>query len=230
MHDDLTIIYYTANHVPGCFLENTKRQLLEAVGDTPIISVSHKPMELGDNICVGDIGRSAYNIYKQILIGAKAAKTKYVATAEDDVLYPKEHFEHRPEDGVFAYDVHKWSIYTWTQPPFFSYRERRTMTSLIVTRDALINALEERFAKYPDPNSIPERYWGEPGRYDKGLGVKPIPTEQYQAYVPSIVFSTEQALAFDNLGTRKRHPKVRATELPQWGSAEFILKLYTCTI
>src|SRR5574337_272588 len=110
---DLTIIYYTSNwldtHNPY-FLANTKKQLLKAIGDLPLISVSQKPIALGKNICVGDIGRSHLNIYRQILIGAKAAKTKYVALAEDDILYSWEHFhEHLPEKGKFAYDINKWS-------------------------------------------------------------------------------------------------------------------------
>ena len=67
--NDLTIIYYTANHISDYFMANTKKQLIRAIGDAPIISVSQKPMKLGKNICVGDIGRSGYNLYKQILIG-----------------------------------------------------------------------------------------------------------------------------------------------------------------
>ena len=224
---DLTIIFYTANHISDHFMVNVTKQLKRAAGDYPIISVSQKPMALGQNICVGDIGRSVYNIYKQVLIGAKAAKTKYVATAEDDVLYPDNYFAHRPEDGVFAYDMNKWSIFTWVKPPFFSYRERRTMTNLTVTRDALIETLEERFEKYPDPDKIPAHYWGEPGRYEGRMGLTEVKDERYRSYIPSIVFSTEEALAYANLGSRKRHSIIRATALWGWDiNAEEALKLY----
>ena len=72
--NDLTIIFYTANHISDYFMANIQKQLLKAIGDTPIISVSHKPMKFGQNICVGEIGRSTYNLYKQVLIGAKYAK------------------------------------------------------------------------------------------------------------------------------------------------------------
>ena len=41
----------------------------ESAGDTPIISVSQKPMDLGNNICVGDVERSSQNGYMQLLIG-----------------------------------------------------------------------------------------------------------------------------------------------------------------
>ena len=76
---DLTVIYYTANYLNNRFADRVREQLIRAIGQTPLISVSHKPMDFGENICVGDIGRSVYNIYKQVLIGARAAKTKYVA-------------------------------------------------------------------------------------------------------------------------------------------------------
>ena len=74
MTNDLTIIYYTANRISPHFMANTQKQLLVAAAGTPIISVSHKRMNLGQNICVGRIGRSSYNIYWQILQGVRAAK------------------------------------------------------------------------------------------------------------------------------------------------------------
>ena len=227
---DLTIIFYTANYISDYFMENVTNQLKKAAGDTPIISVSHKPMDLGTNICVGDIGRSAYNIYKQILIGAKAATTEFVATAEDDVLYPPEHFEYRPKGDTFAYDTNKWSIYTWTKPQRFSFRkDRRTMTSLIVRREALIKTLEQRFEKFPTPDlpfNIFHYHWGEPGRFENHLGIDPVESERFLATVPHIVFSTPEALAFSNLGTRKAHGNIISHEVEPWGTAEEIANLY----
>lgn len=223
---DLTIIYYTANHISPFFMANTQKQLLKAVGNTPIISVSQKPIKFGKNICVGDIGRSSYNLYKQILIGARAATTKYVATAEDDVLYPQKHFVYRPAKDVFAYDINKWSIFVWDNPPHFSYRNRRTMTSLTVSRTALIKTLEKRFAKHPDPNNIPLAWWAEPGRFDGYLGIEHVKNERYMCPIPSIVFSTPEAMAFEITGTKKRRGSVRAIEIEPWGTAEEIIKLY----
>src|SRR3989304_7380503 len=151
--NDLTVVYYTSNwldtHNPY-FLENTKKQLLVAIGDLPLISVSQKPIAFGKNICVGETGRSHLNLYRQILIGCKEAKTKYVAMAEDDVLYSHEHFHYRtPEKDVFAYNMAKWSLFTWSRPPVFSLRiKRKVVNSLIAKRDMLIEALEERFALF----------------------------------------------------------------------------------
>ena len=61
--DDLTIIYITANVVKEKFGEKVREKLLESAGDFPIISVSQKPMDFGENICVGEIGVNFRNIY-----------------------------------------------------------------------------------------------------------------------------------------------------------------------
>jgi len=226
MNDSLTIIFYTANHISDYFMGNVIKQLKKSAGDIPIISVSQKPMRLGDNYCIGDIGRSVFNIYTQVLMGAQKAKTKYIATTEDDVLYPPEHFDYRPKDDVFAYDTAKWGIYTWSKPPIFSYKERRNMTSLICNRKALIRTLEERFVKYPNPNNIDTRVWGEPGRYEKHLGITEVKSERFEANVPHIMFSTQKALSWEGLGNRKKHGVIRAYDIPFWGRADDIIQLY----
>ena len=122
--NDLTIIYYTANQNSDYFMNNTQKYLLEAIGNTPVVCVSFKPTLIGKsctNICIGEQKRSNYMIYKQILLGAKEAKTKYVAMAEDDMLYHPSHFAFRPKnDSTFSYNINKWSIFLGL-PPLFSH-------------------------------------------------------------------------------------------------------------
>jgi hypothetical protein len=233
--DDLTIIYYTANNNNPYFMKNTQEYLLKAVGDTPIISVSFEPTVIGnncENICIGKQQRSNYMLYKQVLIGVRAAKTKYVAMAEDDTLYPTEHFLMKPPEDELLYDVNKWSIFSWEKKkPIFSKREgRRTMNMLIAPRELLLKNLEDRYAKYPTFESIPphiwEFYWGEPGRFDDHLGIPRPKSQKIECEIPSIMWSTPEALGFLHLGTRKAHAKIQATEDPYWGKAEDLLKLY----
>jgi hypothetical protein len=97
-----------------------------------------------------------------MLRAAKLATTKYVAVAEDDTLYHETHFTfHRPADDVFAYDQNRMALFTW-DTPMFHWRNRRSNCSLIAPRLLLIEALEERFAAWPD--GIPEKIVGELGR------------------------------------------------------------------
>ena len=222
-----TIVYYTANVIPESFGKKVRDQLLKSANGIPIISVSQKPIELGKNICVGDIGRSTLNIYRQALIGAKEAKTKYIAMAEDDALYSPSHFDFvPPKDDTFYYDRNIWGIYTWTKPPVFSYKGRRNLWALICSRDLFIRTMEERFAKYPNDDTVPLQLWGEPSKYERQLGVKVNKWKFYYANEPSIVFSHPTALGYKTLGKRKRLGEKRTEELEPWGSAEKIVSFY----
>ena len=232
-HKDATCLYYTANKNSKYFINNTQECLLKAVGETPIISVSFKSAIIGDNctnIVIGERERSVYQMYQQVLIGAKEAKTEFVFLCEDDMLYHPTHFDYRPEGDVFAYNINKWSIFSWVEPSFFSYRLRKLMNSLIVRREALIKNLEERYAKYPVYDKIEfekiRKYWGEPGKYENHLGINTIETEEYKSEYPNVMFSTPEALGFEGLGKRKAHSSIRVNEVASWGTAESILKLY----
>jgi len=224
--NDLTVIYYTANVISEWFAENIRFQLKSVIGDAPLISVSKKPIDFGTNICVGNTPRSNANIYRQALTGAKAATTKYIAMAEDDVLYSPEHFKHRSSPGKFAYNVGYWGLYTWSDPPVFSFKGRRNTHSLICERDLFIEAVEERFAKHPDDDKIDPNLFGELGKYDRQLGVTVRETEEFYTHPPNIMFSHESALAFSNLGKRKRLGVMLADRIPYWGTAREIRKMY----
>jgi hypothetical protein len=231
---DITIVYYTSNfldEVNPYFLENTKKQLLKAADGLPIVIVSQKPTLFGDNsinVCLGNIGRSHLNIYRQILEGCKAAKTEYVAMAEDDILYSWEHFHSKvPLKDVFLYDMNKISLFTWTKPPMFSFRHNRMVVNqLIAKREMLIEAMEERFAKFPDESKVPLKHWGDPGRYENYLGVTVRETDQFMSTCPSIVFSHEHAYGYLNQGRKKRLGDLRIIEVPYWGRAEDVLKRF----
>jgi len=235
---DITVIYYTSNNLEEknpYFVKNTKRQLLKAIGDHPLISVSQKPMDFGQNICVGDIGRSHRNIYSQILTGCKASKTAYVAMAEDDILYSYNHFHtYVPRRNKFAYDMAKLSLFTWTKPPLFSFRTKRLVVNqLIAPRQYLIDAMEERFARIPelkklglDDDQINSR-WGDPGRYEDLLGVTVRKREEFYSSVPSIVFTHKNAFGYEtNHGKRKMMGDIRIVEEANWGKASEVLKQY----
>ncbi len=227
--NDLTIIYYTANFISDKFMKNIQKQLLTASGDLPIISVSQKPMNFGRNICVGNIGRTHINIWREAYIGAKEAKTKYIALAEDDVLYSPGCFtRHTPTPGVFAYNQNVWRLYTWVKPAIFSYLDFINMNSLVCERDLFVEAMEERFAKWPDDSKINLSDWGEPGKYEgKGhLEVTERKIEEFYSPISNIAFSHQTALSFLHLGKRKKLGYLRSFEVPYWGHAEEILKLY----
>ena len=224
---DLTLIYYTANVAPTHFTDHTRTQLISAAGEIPLISVSKKPMDFGENICVGNTPRNQYQIYKQALAGAKAATTPYIALCEDDVLYSPEHFKFRPKDGHWGYNMNAWNLYTWGEP-MFSYKApggRRNLNSLICQRQLFIDAMEERFSKWTEEN-FDLKTFGEPGKYDNQLGTTAHPSQAFYTNPANVVFSHQTNLQFQGLGTRKGLGQVRAYAIPYWGDAGEIRSIY----
>lgn len=221
---DITVVYYTANVISDFFMKNVQKQILKAAPDIPIISVSHKPIKFGENIVVG-LPRHHLSIYKQALIGAREAKTRYIALCEDDVLYSPEHFRFRPKPGTFGYNLGSWNIFTWGVP-IYNHKERRNMSGLICERELFIEAMEERFGRWPDENKIDLGHWAEPSKYENYLKVKVQTPDFFHTNPPNIVFTHQTALSYDNLGERKKMGDIRALTVPYWGDVSNIRSLY----
>jgi len=220
---DLTIIYLTASVIQESFAEYQRKILLEAAGEYPIISLSRKPLNFGKNIL--QIGPKCLDtIYREMLRGAKVAETSYVAIAEDDTLYPKEHFTfYRPDKDTFAYNQNRLALFTWGIPTY-SWRNRKTNATLIAPRELMIEALEERFAKYPNP--IPEEIVGELGRSMVERNLKITLRKSVEVYSEiSVIQMNHDAGSDDRV---KRHRKklgpIKAFDIPFWGRAEDIVK------
>lgn len=227
--NDLTVVYYSVNEISDRFMENTWTQLRLAT-EAPIVAVTREPMLTErdeDTSILVDLPRHHLSIYRQALMGALAAQTRYIALAEDDVLYAPEHFRYRPEPGKFAYNMNVWNIFTWGEPMFTQkLGGRLNLSGLICERELFIEAIQERFDKHPDDDEIDLRAWAEPGKYERQLGVTVREREAFTTNPPNIAFSHQTALSFENLGERKRAGEVRAIEIPYWGKAIDILKLY----
>jgi len=143
MIDRLTVIYYTCNQEEEAFEKIIQKSLLNVIGDTPLISVSHKPINFGKNICVGNIGASDMNIFRQLLMGCEAATTPLVATAEADCLYPPSgYFDFKPvkEDMAYRY-TNLWFIY---RKKAFYYKKDYSLCAQLSGREYLIKYLKRR--------------------------------------------------------------------------------------
>lgn len=157
MKDLYTILYYTSNREDEAFENLVKRKLLEVCGDIPIISVSQKPIDLGKNICVGDVGACDFNLFRQILIGCEAAKTPYIISAEADCLYPPEYFQFKPDDEAEYYRfgplyiLSKWGSGDWSG--FWS--KSTAPFAQITKRGYWLRELSKVFADKP--------LWSKPG-------------------------------------------------------------------
>ena len=170
-----TIIYLTDNTLDPILATKCREKLLEAAGDHPIISVSQKPIELGTNICVGEIGRSWMSIMKQQLVGLHAAQTKHIAIAEHDCLYTREHFDWTPpRDDVFYYNQNHCLVEWHGNHPELDgmysrwSNGRNALSQLICSRELLIACVEERLSLIEKGLEI-MRKAGEPGACPAGF-------------------------------------------------------------
>lgn len=222
---DLTIIYLTVNKMPKKWMDFQLHHLRQAVGDYPIISISREPMVLGTNLIQTE-EPSYWNIYRQILRGAKLADTPYIAVAEDDTLYTTQHFsEFRPPLDAVAYDRSRWSLFVWS--PIYCMRQRRGNFAMIGSRQLVIEALTEREDKFPNGH----HYTGEIGReiVERRLGVTPRKAVDFYSKGPIVNLNHDTGI--DNNASRRRgwvkkHGEMQAYDIPHWGKAVDIAEIY----
>ena len=157
----------------------------------PVVSITHRPVAFGDErIVVGDVTPSIVQVYFNILAGCRAATTEYCASAEDDCLYTSDHWDYRPSLDTFAYNEHRvvltrrLSDNGKRRQAFFYARPRTQMGMGIYPRELMIEALTEKFARYPNPpldTTIAKKAgFGEPGRYEKNLGLTRRKLERFK--------------------------------------------------
>ena len=213
---NLTVLFYTCNQKPEPFATNVRNVLLEAIGELPLISISHQPLDFGRNICIGESRISAYTLYQQVLIGAEEAKTDYIACTEDDVLYAADEFTFRPPDKeTFCYNKNRWWI---ESSGLFRWRNRTALSGCVAPRQLMIDTLKRLFEKFPVHPETREGLTGfaEPGRYEVYLGLPQVNLSFFRTKIPIVTFNTKPSLG----GLRKSDPRDLYTEtLPYWGTA-----------
>jgi hypothetical protein len=150
MRNDLTVVYYSSNRERPEFEAKIMRSLRHASRPLPIISVTQKPMDFGENICVGEREASSHNAWRQLQIGAEAAKTRYVITAESDFIYPKSYFRFVSKKPHIAYLAKPlWVCFRLRgKAKVFVYKPRSSEAAMIVGRDCLIDGIEKVLSGY----------------------------------------------------------------------------------
>ena len=229
--DDLTILYISASQMPEQWMKFQIGHLLRAIGDTPIISVTRKPLNLGTNL-IDEEPISYWNIYMQMLRASLLATTSYVAMAEDDTLYTKEHFtEFRPPIHSVSYDRARWSLFTWDI--MYCMRQRVSNCSLIAPRELLIEALMERKLKWPKGRE--NEAVGEVGRpiIERKLQISHVEMVEWYCKNPIVMLnhptgtdSGVYPVRPDGRKMVKKHGQMKAYDIPYWGKATDIIKVY----
>lgn len=215
--NDITILFLTLKKLPLGWQAYHKNVLINAAQGAQIIEISP------DGDIIQDAPPSSSNVYRQLLRGCQHATTEYIAVAEDDTLYCPDHFQYRPAKGVFAYNQSHWSLFTWGEP-MYSWRDRLGNYTLVAHREDVVEALTERFLKYPD--GTPEGRTGEIGRWrtDAQLGLTPRKVEEFKTNTPVINIVHQSGLDERARRQRKAHGTLRAYDIPYWGKASDLIK------
>jgi len=211
--ENLTIIYYSSNTECPRFEERIVENLKKQAGDIPIISVSHKPMGLGKNICIGERPVCYSNLWKQQLIGLREAKTEFCITAEADCLYPPEYFTFTPtsNDRVYRYD-NVW-VY-WRRRSKF-WRKAQCEGAQMCNREYWIERLEamldghKGWEPMDNPSQLVTQIFTEGSKVRQGKWTGN----------PVITFKTGKGIS-GKTGLSREYASV--TSLPYWGTAEEI--------
>lgn len=145
----ITILYYTSNMEGEVFEGRIRQNILDVKGDIPLISVSQKPLDFGENICVGEVGASGFNMFRQIQIGLERVKTKFVVAAEADCLYPYDYFNFIPSRDDIAYRTDR--TYVMPQERAFFFRKFGGAThSQVVGTEYYKKVLADLFKDAPE--------------------------------------------------------------------------------
>jgi hypothetical protein len=202
-----TVIYYTSNRERPEFEKKIQEDLLSKIGDLPLISVSQKPIDLGKNICVGDVGTSGFNVCRQIQIACEEAKTDFVVTAEADCLYSPDYFYFDPPKLDACY--RNTNIYVLRYRAEFFSKKDMSLFSQVVGREFFLRRLEDLFEGAPQW-SIEEKNFPKERRrnlFDE--------FEYFETKYPCISFKTGKGM--------RQHTSTDAEEiyeLPYWGDAK----------
>jgi len=214
-----TVVYYTSNREHERFEENIRKSISRAKGDLPLVSVSQEPMQFGTNVCVGKVGASSQNAYRQMLMGAQEAKTRFVCTAESDCVYPPEYFQFTPPDDECAYLADPlWLLFCLKgKGKVYGLKPRGSESAMVINREVLIKRLEEIL-------SFLDGCWGPAKANGDGwpylLDRNAIESRRFDA--PVLTFKTDE-----NMHRRTPYEvDSRTRDLQPWGKAGDMIGKY----
>ena len=211
-----TIIYYTSNRESSIFEQKVRDNILAHSNDLPIVSVSQKPIAFGTNIVVGEVGVSGFNMFRQVQIACREAKTRFVLSCEADCLYPPDYFNFEPDRDDVCYRnsnlyvlAHKRAIY-WHKPEGATHAQ-------IIGREYYLNRLSELFKDAPDWSAEEKNFPRE-----RGYGVDVFDTVKlYETKNPVVQIKTSDSMRYHTHSER-----VNIYELPYWGDSKTFRQKY----
>lgn len=212
--NDVTILYYTASREDEQFERRIRDHILKNSHGLQIVSVSQKKIDFGENICVGERTHSYYTEFRQIQIGLQEIKTKWVLTAESDVLCPPEYFSFVPSED--------WPCWRYS-PVYVNFMRSKPKVFYLKGLSDGLQLLDKSFwLKKIDDALGTEINWDTFPNFD----TKSVQPQAGQVKIwegnPAITFKTGK-----NVGEKTGYHQHNRTEnLPFWGTIDNIKANY----
>lgn len=211
-----TILYYSSGREGTDFEQRIIEALLKVSGDTPIISITQAPLDLGHNICVGDVGASGFNMFRQVLIGLKEVKTKFVVSAEADSIYPPGYFDFIPERDDIPYRATNLYVVPDRRDFFFRKLEGSTVAQT-VGRDFYMETLEKLFEGAPQWSVEEKNFPKERLKKEDIFNTY----ERWDPPSPIVTFKTHKGMRYYTHSER-----IPIYDIPYWGNSKRLRKYF----
>jgi len=208
-----TIIYYTSNQEHPEFEARIRANILK-VTDLPVVSVSQYPIDFGKNICIGDVGASNFNMFRQIQIGCQNTKADFVISAEADCLYPPDYFTFRPKELDRCY--RNSNVYVMGDHRNYWFHKKEGAThAQIIGRKYYLEVLKEQFRGAPqwsvEEKNFPKERKKKDDIFDK--------IYYWQTENPVFQVKTHRSMRYYTHSER-----VPICDLPYWGNGKEVRK------
>ena len=203
------IIFISSNREKPEFENKIIQDMLNKKGDLPVYSVTQKPMDLGTNKYVGDVGTSGFNFCRQLQMVVEMVKVDYVISIEADCLYSPDYFTFVPPKLNTVYRNTNNYVIPYKQD-FFYTKDSQTAFQ-VAGRDFLLNRLNYLLKG--------QSLWD--------IKMKNFPKEIGKSFLEEWeTFKTKYACFGIKTGEGMRrqtnHGKEQITSLEYWGSAKSI--------
>ena len=216
MESSKTIIYYTSNREKPDFEERVKENILKVSMGLPIISISQKPINFGRNYCVGDVGASGFNMFRQVQIACQIATSDFIISAECDCLYPPDYFTFTPEKLDVCYRDSNLYVMPDMRDFYFSKKEGATHAQIVGRKFYLdtLNKLFDGAQKWmPEEKNFPKERWKQEDVFPH--------VEHYHTENPVFQIKTHKGMRYFTHSDR-----TPIQSIPYWGDGRKAREFY----
>jgi hypothetical protein len=225
-------VYYTDNRCEDRILKTCQKQL--SIFKGPIVSVSHLPMDFGQNVTI-NLESGILTMFKQILLGLETIKADVIYLMEHDILYHPSHFDFMPiERDVFYYNQNVWKLNTKDGQALFYYAKQTSQ--VCGYRDLFIEHYKNRVKKV-EQEGFRRSMGFEPGTHKPPRGFDHFKSDVYMSKYPNIDIRHSTNLTANRF-KRSQFRNQKFTEgwtlsdkIPRWGKTknrfdEFLKDIY----